>query len=99
MLTSCMLSRVSRTLCKSNVHIINFVDNWWSSGNRVAAALEAVPEESTIPYLSYTVRVQRSISLLKLNRFDTDSVISKINRGDYLVLIYFHVLQDSNACG
>lgn len=74
-------------------------DNW-SSGNRVAAALEAVPEESTIPYLSYTVRVQRSISLLKLNRFDTDSIISKINRGDYLALIYFHVFAKiSNNCG
>jgi hypothetical protein len=30
------------------------------SGNRLAVALEAVPEESTIPNLSYTVRTQTS---------------------------------------
>ena len=51
-------------------------------------ALEAVPEESIIPNLSYTVRMQTFMSELKLIIL-TDSTIPKIDRGEYLMQILF----------
>jgi chromatin structure-remodeling complex subunit RSC1/2 len=39
-----------------------------SSGHRVAVALDTVPEESSVPYLSYTV-IQTPISLIKFAYF------------------------------
>jgi hypothetical protein len=38
------------------LHCILKVEQFFFSGNKVAAALEAISEESTIPNLSYTVR-------------------------------------------
>jgi hypothetical protein len=53
-----MASKVTKTSCTSVLVMVNHVSDFIPSGNRLAVALEAVPEESSIPTLSYNVNTK-----------------------------------------
>jgi hypothetical protein len=93
LLTSYMLSIAIKTLCEwqdviRRMSVVLTADT--SSGHRVAVALEAVPEESTVPYLSYTV-IQTPILLFKFAYFFQTPLSLKIIevRSFYLCTILF----------